>query len=105
MSLLNAKGAALVMSDSEGGGVFVEMAAGAWSRATDTRFPQDEGIVEVVIDSGELFWKDNVSDDPRLTSVDFWTDLESVAAVPLSSAEQVIGSLWVGRRSAFTEKN
>lgn len=102
MKLLKGEGAALAMRSFDGS-TYVELALGDWASWTGMHLSPGKGVSGHVIESGRPYLNNDVLDDPAFARPDLIGDLRAVACVPLIAHEQVIGALWVGRRSDISE--
>lgn len=100
---LGAVGAALATPTPALGENIFAYGQGDWVNWTGLRIPSGSGISGRVMATGHPFVTDSGSNDPRITRKDLVGDLPAVACVPLIAQDAVIGALWVGRLSAFTD--
>lgn len=102
LSLLNAEGAAMIISGPAGDGTTAELARGMWADWGNARSVLGEGIVGRVMGSGQPFVSHNVQADPLVAHAGLPASLRAVVCVPLIAHEQTIGALAVGRRTKFS---
>ena len=97
MNLLKASGAALAMNNMARGETILESGCGEWVDWAGVPLPQGRGISAFVIGSGQSYLNNDAPNDPRAVNPELYKGLKAAACVPLSTREQIIGALWVGR--------
>jgi diguanylate cyclase (GGDEF)-like protein/PAS domain S-box-containing protein len=102
-SLLKVDGASLALRDSATGDLVFEGGTAEWSDVIGLRIPAGEGVSARVIETGEPYLSQNVNADPGHIRPDYFHNLVAAAAVPLATSEQVIGVVWIGRRTHITQ--
>jgi PAS domain S-box-containing protein/putative nucleotidyltransferase with HDIG domain len=96
IALLNAKAALIGFRDPETGEALIEQARGAWERAVGLRSPPGKGVAGSVLESGQVYLTNDLSNDPVIFYPDLVGDIQAMAAVPLTSRDGVIGLIAVG---------
>ena len=103
LELLDAQGAAFITRLPETGDGLCELSMGVWSDWMGERIPAGQGITGLVFQTGQLYFTNNIKNEPLLFYKDRMGGLERAACVPLNVQGQVIGTIWVGRHKEFTE--
>ncbi|MCI0394527.1 MAG: PAS domain S-box protein [Chloroflexi bacterium] len=100
--LLKADGAALAMRDPATGEAVIVQGYGAWTILTGDRVTAGTGLSGHVLATGQPYWNNDISTEPRFTRPDVIGELRAVACVPLTAREQTIGALWIACRNDIT---
>ena len=103
--LLNADGAVFEMLDPVSGELLTELGRGVWAAATGDRIPPGAGLSAQVVATGRPYLNNDARSDPRPWRPELLGDCCAVAGVPLLAQEQIIGLLWVARKSDITEEH
>ncbi|MBI3242021.1 MAG: PAS domain S-box protein [Chloroflexi bacterium] len=99
IALIGGTSAMFVFSSSETGEV--ELGRGEWASLTGEKLALGD-IARRVAASGRFYVDNGLLDDLRRSFPGLF-DLPAIACVPLIAHEQMIGALWLGRQTAFTE--
>ncbi|MCA9971841.1 MAG: PAS domain S-box protein, partial [Anaerolineales bacterium] len=102
-SLLGADGVVMVLRDpatDEG----MAFGCGDWTPMTGARIPAGTGISSDVMKTGQPYMNSNVSSDPRLFNPGNVGDANAVCCVPLTAYDQMLGVLWIGRKTTISEE-
>lgn len=98
---LRGEGACLRLLDSQRDGSPLDLTAGTWGTADEPCGPAEEQVAHFLRTSGTPFVTEDVSRDPRLSSIPAQVGPRALVAVSLSSEEQDLGYLMVRRISPF----
>ena len=104
VNIIPVDGVALAIRKPDTGLLTTELASGDWQDWQGLRLQFAEGITVRVLESHQPYVNDNVFDDPKLIHPDFVGNLRAIVCVPLIAEEQVIGTIWVGRKVGFSEE-
>jgi PAS domain S-box-containing protein/putative nucleotidyltransferase with HDIG domain len=99
VDLLDAQLASITLIDPFSGENVVEHALGEWTEAIGMRQKPDQGLSGLVISSKTPVTSQDVRREKQLVGMDLVKEHQSAAGVPLFSQGEVIGSLWVGRKT------
>ena len=103
MSLLEADGAALALRDQSTGNVVIEMARGEFTQSSGTLLKEGDSISSQVIATGQPYILGDGRSKPRFASADMLDRVRAFACVPLSTHQQTIGALWIGRANSISD--
>jgi PAS domain S-box-containing protein len=103
LDLLQAEGAALEMIQPSRAEARVEFALGLWKGWTGRARPAKEGVRAHVLRSRQPYLTQQAPADALFHRRDDLGGARAVACVPLVSQEQVVGLLWIGRKTTFAE--
>jgi putative nucleotidyltransferase with HDIG domain len=82
----------------------VEAAYGAWAALIGYRQPAGSGLNAVISETREPYHNNKMADEPRIGDLGYLLKgIDSSAGVPLIAQDQLIGFLWVGRKSEIAE--
>lgn len=102
MSLTNADGIVVVLSDPLGNDAVVEAIRGELSAPVGSRIPSGQGIAGHVIATGQPYITNDLPNDP-LIYYRQPTDLKSFVSMPLTTPNGTIGALQVAGHTRFTD--
>ena len=105
IDIVVADGLAVAIHDQQAELMKTEFASGQWQETQGLRLQSGQGITGKVVKSRQPYVTDNIFDDPHLMNRDFVGDLRSVICVPLIAEELVVGVIWLGRRSPFSDED
>lgn len=100
--LSKSEGAAIVLRDPVTGESSVELGYGALETWTGERLKPYVGISELVITSGQPYQNNDAKTDQFIVDPKRFRDLSAVAAIPLIANEQIIGALWIDRKTPIS---
>jgi PAS domain S-box-containing protein/putative nucleotidyltransferase with HDIG domain len=81
-----------------------EAADGAWSSFVGSRQPLGTGLNGIILETRLPYHSNNVKDDPRHDAPTYVkANIPACAGVPLIAQDQLIGFLWMGRRTEIPE--
>ncbi|TLN17653.1 GAF domain-containing protein, partial [bacterium] len=103
VKLYQAEAALMSLKDTLSGEQVVELGRGAWIVLSGRSFPSEKGPIGRVAARGKSYLNNDLpnakaEDAPRLAG-----GLQALACVPLIAQEQTLGTLAIGRSSAFSE--
>lgn len=101
LSLLKADGAALAMHEPASDEIVIELASGVWAAWTDQRLLPDDGVSGQVITTGQVYLNNNAHEALLFPQLSQKTGSLAMAGVPLIAHEQIVGALWLNRKTAI----
>ncbi|HSV86336.1 MAG TPA: PAS domain S-box protein, partial [Levilinea sp.] len=104
-TLLKADGIGLIVRDQKTSEVRVEQARGAWTPLLDMCLPADEATRAPVMIMDEPYLNNNIEKDHHQFHTKPFLGLKATACVPLEVDGDVIGSLWIGRKTMITKED
>ncbi|MEN4042677.1 MAG: GAF domain-containing protein [Anaerolineaceae bacterium] len=104
-TLLKADGIGLIVRDQKTHEVRVDQARGVWASLLDMRFPADEATRGPIMIMDEPYLNNNIEKDHRLFHTRPFSGLKATACVPLEVEGEIIGSLWIGRKTMITKED
>lgn len=99
--LLQARGAALMLYETDSGKVICEMGTGVWEKYSGKQLP-DEDITYRVLSERRFYLNNDALNVSRIDGLDAQQELRGVACVPLVAQTQIIGALWVAKNNPIT---
>ncbi|MBI5303059.1 MAG: PAS domain S-box protein [Chloroflexi bacterium] len=99
--LLNADGAAFEMLDPVSGETITELGRGIWAPVTGERIPPGKGLTAQVLATRQSYLNNDAPNDRKLFRPDLIGGCTAIAGVPLIAQEQIIGLLWIARKTAM----
>jgi PAS domain S-box-containing protein len=101
LKLFDFTATAIALRDPGKGEITFDLARGLWAEWTGRRISPWEGITGRVISTGRLFISNNISLEVDPASVAEFAGVQSAACIPLTTSQQTVGCLWVGREAPF----
>ncbi len=98
-SLLKVDGAALIVPDAATGEAIIVYSQGIGTDSSGLRIPPGAGIVGHVIATGRPYLTQAAEHDPYVFRPDLASELHALLCAPLIAHAQIIGVLWVGKRT------
>jgi two-component system, cell cycle sensor histidine kinase and response regulator CckA len=102
VDLLDADGAMLSLVDRATGELVVELGRGDLAPSTGLRLAPGEGVSGYVLATGRPYQTDDLPREARLVHGAILGRVLAAVCVPLSAQEEIIGVLWVGRRTPIS---
>ena len=104
VSLLNIESVTVEIIDPETGEAVVEAGYGPWKLLVGTRQKSGTGINAIISQTLQLYHTHDLEHDPNLTYHDWAREnIRGCAGIPLVAQEQLIGFIWIGRRTDITD--
>ena len=103
--LLGADNASIELIDPPSGDAVVTLTYGETSLPVGYHIPADQGLNSYIRASGKPYLNNNVHGDPMLLEPCFSKEGKAVAGVPMISQGQLLGFLWIGRKSEILESD
>ncbi len=102
-TLLDADGIGLVLRDPETGDVQVEQARGVWSSLNHMHYPPDQATRGPILILKEPYLNNEIETSLHMFQTRPYTGLKATACVPLEIEGNIIGSLWIGRKTEINQ--
>ena len=102
--LLNCETVAIEIIDPLTGEDVIEAAHGIWTTMTGTRQKSGTGINAIIRQTRKPYFANDLKNDPNLVYPE-WArnDIRGCIGAPLIALDQLIGFIWMGRRSEIAE--
>jgi PAS domain S-box-containing protein len=104
-TLLKADGIGLILRDMNTHEVRVEQARGAWSSLLNMRYSSDQATRGPIMIMDQPYINNNIEKEQHLFQTKPFSGLKATACVPLEIEGQIIGSLWIGRKTMITKED
>ena len=106
INLFNADGAMLALPSPSTGSIIIEMGRGkVGKRFTGLDIPPGKGMSGWVIENKQPYLSNHADSDALFYRPDLLAGSHCVAGVPLIAKENVIGALWVARRTELHQQD
>ncbi len=103
VQLLAADGGLLELIDPTNGEAVVELASGEYKSMSGDHIPYDKGLNSYIRRTCEPYRNNQVSTDPMSLHPDIDAVCPAVGGAPMIAHGELIGFLWVGRKSSISE--
>ncbi len=103
LSLLEASGSSLVMTQADPNALRVELGRGVWAGLTGQTMPAASSLSLEVLTKARPYGTNEAEQEPRLSLYMVKGETSAMVCVPLITQEQAVGVLWAGRRAAMGE--
>lgn len=101
--LLNVSGSSVSLLDSSTNDLMVMVATGEYASTNGRREKVGDGVSGQIFRTKRPYRSDNIRLDERVLGADKMIQSIAVVGVPLITEDQVIGVLWLGRPTPFTD--
>ncbi len=102
-TLLDTDGIGLVLRDPETGEVKVEHARGTWSSLMHMRFSPEQATRGPILVLKEPYLNNQIESSLHMFQTRPYSGLKATACVPLEIEGNIIGSLWIGRKTEISQ--
>ncbi len=102
VSLLQVDSANLEMLDTNTGDSITAAVYGKFTPKLGERIPRGSGLDSYIMESGKPYLNNDLQHEPRLLKPSPIGNNVAAAGVPMIAQEQIIGSIWIGRRSRIS---
>ncbi len=102
-TLLETDGIGLVLREPESGEVQMEQARGVWSSLMHMRFAPEQATRGPILILEEPYLNNEIESSLHMFQTRPYTGLKATACVPLEIEGNIIGSLWIGRKTEITQ--
>jgi HD-GYP domain-containing protein (c-di-GMP phosphodiesterase class II) len=102
-TLASAEGVLFARRDESTHEMVVDYGRGEWAECRGIRFPSDIGVTAVALGNGQPYLNNDSYSDPMLVRENFIKDIKAVACLPLTSHDQVMGVIWIGKKTSISE--
>jgi len=103
VTVLQVENASIEMLDPHTGDAVVELGYGNWQAAVGLRIPRDAGLNSRIHATGKPYLNNDLLSDPMLYRSDLLPDCRSGAGAPMIAHGEMIGFLWIGRKTNIVE--
>jgi PAS domain S-box-containing protein len=104
-TLLKADGVGLVLRDANTREVRVEQARGGWTSLLGTSYTADQANRAPIMIMEEPYFNNFIENEQHLFHTQPFKNLKATACVPLQIEGQILGSLWIGRKTMITKED
>ena len=102
--LLNCETVSIEIIDPLTGDAVIEAAHGIWAALTGTRQKSSTGINAIISQTRKPYFANDLKNDPNLVYPEWANnDIHGCIGAPLIALDQLIGFIWMGRRSEIAE--
>jgi PAS domain S-box-containing protein len=105
VDLLDAETACLEFIDLESGDSVLELGYGAWQDLVGMHLSPNEGLNSYIRATGKPYLNNHVADDPMIPNPVLFTTFNALAGAPMIAQGELIGFLWVGRKTNFNQSD
>jgi putative nucleotidyltransferase with HDIG domain len=99
LNLLHGDAATVEIVDPASGDAVVELGHGVWQGMVGQRIPRGAGLNSYILSSGKPYLNNDVTSDPKIIDPALYSGYRAAAGVAMTAQGQVIGFLWLGRRT------
>ncbi len=103
VSLLQVDSANLEILDTNTGDSITAAVYGKFTPKLGERIPRGSGLDSYILEGGKPYLNNDLQHEPRLLVPGQIGNNVAAAGVPMIAQEQIIGSIWIGRRSRISE--
>lgn len=103
VTVLQVENASIEMLEPQTGDAVVELGYGGWQSAVGLRIPRDAGLNVRIHATGKPYLNNDLLNDPLLYRPDLLLDCHSGAGAPMLAHGEMIGFLWIGRKTIIAE--
>jgi PAS domain S-box-containing protein/putative nucleotidyltransferase with HDIG domain len=103
IELLHADFGTLELIDPASGEAEVVFSYGIEPSIQGLRIPADQGLNSYIRASNSPYAENDIQNNPMALNMDIYSGCTSVAGAPMIAEEELIGFLWMGRKSAILE--
>ncbi len=102
-TLLDTDGIGLVLRDPDTGEVRMEQARGVWSSLMHMRFAPEQATRGPILILKEPYLNNEIESSLHMFQTRPYTGLRATACVPLEIEGNIIGALWIGRKTEINQ--